>query len=261
MLSAQPLVHGFPGKSSSHGAFGWSSLWLVQMEGRRILVDTGPFAYIPLINARLASLGLSPADITDVLLTHLHWDHMANFTMFPTATVWVGASELSWASAQPPGTPFLSDLHVAELRSYGDRLEAVQPGREVIPGVTALDSRGHTPGHLAFCVAIQEGDMIFAGDAVKNAAELASGDVESTMDATASRASIERLRSLMRDRSARLVPGHDVPLQLTGNQVVRVVAEDVDISYVSTKEGRSDVQVHIASGAVTEEERAHHVPA
>ena len=35
------------------------------------------------------------------LVTHMHWDHVANFTMFPNATTWVGERELAWAAEQP----------------------------------------------------------------------------------------------------------------------------------------------------------------
>ncbi len=104
---ARPLVEGFPGKSSSHGAFGWSSLWLLDDGVRRVLIDAGQPAYIPLIHAGLERLGLTTDDVTDVLLTHMHWDHVSNFPMFAHATTWVGEKELRWAADQPAGTPFI----------------------------------------------------------------------------------------------------------------------------------------------------------
>ncbi|MFS0894873.1 MBL fold metallo-hydrolase [Microbacterium sp. 179-I 3D3 NHS] len=218
---AHPLVEGFPGKSSSHGAFGWSSLWLLDDGIRRVLVDAGQPAYIPLIHAGLERHGLTTDDITDVLLTHMHWDHVSNFTMFGQATTWVGESELRWAADQPAGTAFIPDLHVQELLRRTDRVERMSAGREIVPGIHAIDSAGHTPHHLAFYLERSEEQRVFAGDAVKNAYELTTGRVDSTLDAEASAASITALRSLLVDTGATLVPGHDVALRWQDGEALR----------------------------------------
>ncbi|MEV4737631.1 MULTISPECIES: MBL fold metallo-hydrolase [unclassified Microbacterium] len=231
MYTLHSLVDGFPGKSSSHGAFGWSSLWLLQDEERRVLVDAGPPAYIPLIHAGLAELGLTTADITDVLVTHLHWDHVGNFTMYPNATTWVGEDEMAWAATQPPGTPFVPDLHVQELQRRTEGVERMRDGQEVLPGITAIASPGHTPGHLAFHVEAADRSHVFAGDAVKNVFELNTLRVDSTMDADASRASVDRLRSLIRDTDGLLIPGHDVALGLDGAEAVRLAAQTARIGF------------------------------
>lgn len=88
----------------------------------------------------------------------------------------------------------------------------VEPGNDVLPGISVLDAAGHTPGHLAYRVTTTDGDVLFAGDAVKNRYELATGVVDSSLDMAASQRSIERLRSIMEADSIPMVPGHDVPL-------------------------------------------------
>ncbi len=231
MYTLHSLVDGFPGKSSSHGAFGWSSLWLLQQGDRRVLVDAGPPAYIPLIHDGLAELGLTAADITDVLVTHLHWDHVGNFTMYPNATTWVGEEELAWAATQPAGTKFIPDLHIQELLRRTEGVERMRDGQEVLPGITAIASPGHTPGHLAFHVETAERAHVFAGDAVKNVFELNTLQVDSTMDADASRASVDRLRSLVRDTDGLLVPGHDVALGLDGGEAVRLAPQSAQVGF------------------------------
>lgn len=145
MYSASCLVDGFPAKSPSHGGFGWSSLWLFQADRRLVLVDAGPPSYVPVIHERLRAIGLTAADITDVVVTHLHWDHVSNFTMYWNATIWVGEAELAWAARLPAGTPFVPDLHVRELVRRGNRIQRERPGDEPLPGVTAIGSAGHTP--------------------------------------------------------------------------------------------------------------------
>jgi N-acyl homoserine lactone hydrolase len=231
MYELHSLVDGFPGKSSSHGAFGWSSLWLLQHQDRRVLIDAGPPAYMPLIHAGLAEHGLDTGDITDVVVTHLHWDHVGNFTMYPNATTWVGEEELAWAATQRAGTAFIPDLHVQELLRRREGVERMRDGQELLPGITAIASPGHTPGHLAFHVETMDRSHIFAGDAVKNVFELNTLDVDSTMDAEASRASVDLLRSLLRDTGGVLVPGHDVALALDGADAVRMTPQSSTIGF------------------------------
>lgn len=235
--TAHPLVEGFPGKSSSHGAFGWSSLWLLDDGERRVLIDAGQPAYIPLIHDGLARLGLTPGDVTDVLLTHMHWDHVANFTMFPNATTWVGEKELSWAAEQPAGTKFIPDLHVQELMRRREGVERVSEGREILPGIHTIASPGHTPHHLAFFAEHTADPMIFAGDSVKNIYELATLRVDSTMDETQSTSTIDRLRSLLTDTSGVLVPGHDVGLTLVDGDTQRTRPQKADIGYFNDATG------------------------
>lgn len=235
--SAHPLVEGFPGKSSSHGAFGWSSMWLLDDGERRVLVDAGQPAYIPLIHDGLAKLGLTPDDVTDVLLTHMHWDHVANFTMFANATTWVGEKELAWAAEQPAGTKFIPDLHVQELLRRTDGVERMSAGQEILPGIHAIASPGHTPHHLAFFTERTAESMIFAGDSVKNIHELATLRADSSMDDEQSVKTIDRLRSLLTDTSGVLLPGHDVGLAVVDGDVRRVRPQHAAIGYFADATG------------------------
>jgi len=234
---AHPIVEGFPGKSSSHGGFGWSSLWLLDDGERRVLVDAGQPAYIPLIHEGLDDLGLTPGDVPDVLLTHLHWDHVANFTMFPNATTWVGEKELAWAADQPAGTKFIPDLHVQELLRRTAGVEQISPGREILPGIHVLASPGHTPNHLAFFAEHTPDRMIFAGDSVKNIHELTTMHADSSMDVALSESTIDRLRSLLADTSGVLVPGHDVGLTLVHGEVRRMRPQNAAIGYFADGAG------------------------
>ncbi|QUW20144.1 MBL fold metallo-hydrolase [Agrococcus sp. Marseille-Q4369] len=229
--TAHPLVQGFPGKSASHGAFGWSSLWLLDDGQRRVLVDAGQPAYIPLIHEGLGRLGLTPSDVTDVVLTHMHWDHVANFTMFTEATTWVGEQELTWAADQPAGTKFIPDLHVQELLRRTAGVEQISGEREILPGIHAIASPGHTPHHLAFYVEAAADGLVFAGDSVKNIYELATKRVDFTMDAEQSERTIDRLRSLLSDTAAALVPGHDVSLALTDGEARRLHEQHAEIGF------------------------------
>jgi N-acyl homoserine lactone hydrolase len=231
---AHRLVTGVPGRSTTHVGMGWSSVYLLQAPGVTVLVDTGPPVYVDLLKAGLAELGLRPGDVTHLLVTHLHWDHVCNFTMFDSARVVVSEAELDWAYRQPVGTLFVPDVHVEKLHRMRDQLLLVRDGQQPVPGITTIATPGHTPGHVAYQAPTPSGDLVFAGDAVKNRRELATGEAESTLDPVASRESIARLRDrLAGDARCGLVPGHDVRLSWRDGDVVTLDQLDCDVvSYV-----------------------------
>lgn len=237
MYQLDPIVSGFPGKSASHGAFGWSSVHLLRGHGRTILVETGPPAYIPLISGALERLALTTDGVTDILLTHSHWDHLSNIMMFPNAQVWISAEELSWARSLPRDAPFMSSLHIAELHGRGSAVSRIGDGDEILPGITVMASPGHTPGHLCYAVDTDNGPVVFAGDAVKNLYELTTSNVDSTLDAQASRATIARIRGHLQTTGALLIPGHDVPLRLEGDTATRLIQQQAQISFFPTSTG------------------------
>jgi glyoxylase-like metal-dependent hydrolase (beta-lactamase superfamily II) len=70
------LVQGYPGKSPEQGGLGWSTIALARGPGGRIaLLDTGRVGVRKELLARLKAAGVTPAEVTDVLITHLHYDH------------------------------------------------------------------------------------------------------------------------------------------------------------------------------------------
>ena len=208
------LVAGFPGKSVRHGSLGWSTVVLIRHGERLALVDCGAFGHRKLLAVELERRGLRPSDITDLLLTHTHYDHAVNWVLFPNARVVVGAVELDWAAGEPWGRTVVPELYVRELGLF-PKTERVADGEAVFPGITAHLAPGHTPGCLVFHLAGAGRDIVFTGDAAKNRAELVSGDVDMTYDAAVSRASIEMIRGLWRTRPGSvLIPGHDLPMVL-----------------------------------------------
>ena len=208
------VVTGYPGKSVCHGALGWSTIALLRGGGRTALIDVGSFAQRKLVVDRLAVLGLAPADVTHVILTHSHWDHSVNWVMFPRARVTIGGQELDWAVREPVGSGAVPELYVEALES-SPQLRRVAAGDEALPGLVAHATPGHTPGSLVFVLSGRSHDIVFSGDAAKNRAELISGEADLTMDAAVSRQSIAAINELWRRRPGSiLVPGHDVPMVL-----------------------------------------------
>jgi glyoxylase-like metal-dependent hydrolase (beta-lactamase superfamily II) len=214
MYNVDVLIQGFPGKAVCHGGLGWSTVTLLRGQGRTILIDVGAFGVRRELRQQLKAHGVEPQDVTDVFLTHAHYDHAVNFVLFPQATVWIGERELTWASAQPPGFNPLPELYVAEL-ARSERVRRVRAGDRFLPGLQALDAPGHTPGHLLLYLDGNDTPILFTGDAAKNRAELLSREVDATGDAAASRASIEAIWDCWRRVPATvLVPGHDLSMTL-----------------------------------------------
>ena len=208
------LVTGFPGKSVCHGSLGWSTIALIRRGERVGLIDVGSFGQRKLLLEQLATHGLEPSDVTDLLLSHSHHDHAINWTMFPDARIVIGDTELDWALEQPWGITAVPELYMKELDRW-PTLYRAEDGEEVFPGITAHMTPGHTPGSLVYVLDAGERDLVFTGDACKNRAELLSKAADMTFDAAVTRASIEAIWGFWTRRPGGiLVPGHDLPMLL-----------------------------------------------
>ena len=211
------VVQGYPGKSVCHGGLGWSTVALIRSPGRIALVDGGSFGMRRMLIDRLRERGLKPADVTDMLLTHSHYDHSVNWTLFRHARIIIGGAELDWSLTVPWGETPVAELYMKELKTW-PTLHAASDNQEVMPAVTAIAAPGHTPGHLIYVLHGADRDVIFTGDAAKNRVEMLTRKADLTLDAHASAESIELIWKLWRARPGNiLVPGHDLPmLQVDG---------------------------------------------
>ena len=176
----------------------------VALGGASVLIDTGlgeplpgapwtePRVYrTPGVRAGLAAIGVAPGDVTHVLLTHAHPDHVGGLAAdgrprFPNARVLLGRADRDGALA-PPAAQQLVAVEAAGL------LELVDGEREVVPGVTMVPAPGESPGHMVVRVAAGGGTFAFVGDLVHHPCQVAHPDwVLGGRDAEATRASRER---------------------------------------------------------------------
>jgi glyoxylase-like metal-dependent hydrolase (beta-lactamase superfamily II) len=139
---------------------------LLLKDGKRlILMDTGIGAKGggKLIDS-LALVGFSPDDVTDVLITHAHGDHVGGLVdtngllRFPKATIRMTKAE--WAFMQ-------TGAQTTELaKQISPKVKTFEPGSKISPAVRAVIIKGHTPGHTGYLITSGANKLLNVGDTV-----------------------------------------------------------------------------------------------
>jgi len=170
-------------------AFDWAlNVMVVHSGDSTILVDAGlgmdPDLHLPragqLIH-RLGAAGIDLAEVTDVVITHMHMDHIGGLLvdgvkerLRPDLQIHIAASEVEfWKSPDfthtnmPQGFPDALRATAKHFwAEYSDRVRTFEDEREVAPGVIIRRTGGHTPGHSVVRLASGGEALTFAGDAV-----------------------------------------------------------------------------------------------
>lgn len=171
---------------------------LVEYPDRRVLIDVGlgtrwsererdRYAIRDQddgLSTALAALGLSAHDITDVVLTHLHFDHAGGLVttgedgaprpVFERATHWVQRRNWAWAhapSARDAGSYRLEDFSIFEAPD-APTLELLDGIAEPLPGLEVLPHHGHTPGMQVVKVTTPEHTFAFVADLIPTTSHL-----------------------------------------------------------------------------------------
>ena len=126
--------------------------------------------------ANLAAAGIDPKKVDTVIISHFHGDHISGLKLkdgsdaYPNAKIMVPALEWAFwtddarASAAPEGMKGAFALVKKNLGGLGDRLVRYEHGKDVIPGIAAVEAIGHTPGHTAFTVTSGNGKLFVTSD-------------------------------------------------------------------------------------------------
>jgi glyoxylase-like metal-dependent hydrolase (beta-lactamase superfamily II) len=179
--------------------------YLVRAGGQTVVIDTGvgppggedPF--LPdragLLPSELERAGVSPGDVSLVVLTHLHVDHVGwnmrdGKPFFPNARYVAERADYEWITGARPDRPYVRD-NVIGLHATG-RLELVEGPAEPVPGVRLVPTGGHTPGH---CIVELDG-ATFAGDLAVHELQLADPGLAYVFEEDAAAIAAARARLL-----------------------------------------------------------------
>jgi len=199
-------------------------VWVAVRGDRVVLVDTGWNEGSATKRGRdpgdpldvaLGAVGVSPADVTDVVLTHLHYDHGGNIDLLPNARLHLQRAELEfWQSDVGKRRYFAlaveEDDVAAAARAAADGRCALHTGDyEIVPGVTAHLVRGHTPGMQVVRVAAGDQSVVLASDAVHTTHNLERDMPSRTLvDPVEMLLGFDHIRSLASSDKL-VIPGHD----------------------------------------------------
>jgi len=170
-------------------ALDWAlNVMVVRSGDRNILIDAGlgmdPDLNLPRAGQlirRLGASGINLGEITDVVITHLHMDHIGGLLvdgvkeqLHPELRIHVAAAEVDFWKApdfsrtnMPPGFPdALRATATHFLAEYGSYVRTFDEVHEIAPGVTAHRTGGHTPGHSVVRLNSNGEALTFAGDAI-----------------------------------------------------------------------------------------------
>jgi glyoxylase-like metal-dependent hydrolase (beta-lactamase superfamily II) len=192
---------------------------LLETGGRVILVDAGAgeaSRTAGAIIARLEMQGIRPKNVDTVLVTHAHPEHIGGAVdargrpAFPNARILMADTELDFWSARRPDLSGsrVPDPVQEEMRETARRcitalrhqIEPLWKEMEIAPGVVAIPSPGHTPGHLALLVSSNGEQLLHVGDAAAHPLHVEEPEWENGFDA--SRAEALATRRALLERAA-----------------------------------------------------------
>jgi glyoxylase-like metal-dependent hydrolase (beta-lactamase superfamily II) len=160
--------------------------------------------------------GVKPEEITDVIVTHLHWDHADGMDLFPNARVWVQKDELeyyagsAWQSRRTHGGIDPDDVIAAVKLNIAGKLGLVNgDAQEILPGITCYTGGKHTYASQFAGVRTRSGTVVLASDNVYLYENLEKHvPIAATLDAASNLRAQDRMKELA-GGAARIIPGHD----------------------------------------------------
>jgi glyoxylase-like metal-dependent hydrolase (beta-lactamase superfamily II) len=198
--------------------------WVIRDSQRVVVVDTG---FVPSTAARreremfrqpadaLAAIGVDPSYVTDVIITHLHWDHAGNLDLFPRARTHVQEEELRYCTGRSMShreirkTYEANDVMSAVKTLFDGRLVLHRSTAEIVPGVTIHPVGGHTPGSQVVRVPTKRGWIVLASDSAHLWANIRRRSPFPILDNLAQMLDAFKTIEDLAEGDDHIIPGHD----------------------------------------------------
>jgi glyoxylase-like metal-dependent hydrolase (beta-lactamase superfamily II) len=203
------------------------TIWVLKgVDGRIALVDSGFHReqYFRQFTVRdyvkpseaIAPLGLKPEDVTDIFLTHMHWDHAGGVDLFPSARVWIQKDEYdyytsdAWQSRTTHGGIDADDVLEIVKRNTQGKVSFVRGDDDTsLSGIGFGVGGKHTWQSQFVTVQLRERVAVVASDNMYLYENLdAHAPIAQTLDATSNLRAQDRMRSIASEPRL-LIPGHD----------------------------------------------------
>lgn len=199
--------------------------WLVKGEGRNVLVDCGFYrdqfmkqwkpADYEKPSVAIERAGLKADNVTDIIITHIHWDHADGFDLFPKAKIWIQKDELeyyageAWNGKKRTAADPDDLLGLVKLNTQG-RVGLVNgDAQEIIPGITCYIGGKHTFQSQFVGVKTAGGTVVLASDNVYMYENIEKHvPIAATLDADSNLRAQDRMKQIASDPRL-IIPGHD----------------------------------------------------
>lgn len=199
-------------------------VWAIIGETRTFIVDTGfdgptgskrGRSLVRPVDQGLAMLGIDHAQVTDVIISHMHYDHCGNHHLFPEATFHIQDAEMEFATGRcmchhAMRHPFeVEDVTTMVRRVYSGKACFHDQDSQIAPGITLHRVGGHSRGLQVVRVETASGAVVIASDAAHFYANMETEKPFPVFDRLSDVIfGVERMKSLASSQ-AHIVPGHD----------------------------------------------------
>ena len=202
------------------------TVWLVKGDGRVVLVDSGFYReqflkqwkpkYFIKPSEALSELGVKPEDVTDVIISHMHWDHADGMDLFPNARIWLQKDEYvyytgeAWQRKDTHGGIDKDDVLTAVRLNLEGHVGLVNgDAQEIIPGITCYIGGKHTYQSQYVGVRTKSGTVVLASDNMYLYENLEKHlPIAQTLDADSNLRAQDRMKQIATTPRL-IIPGHD----------------------------------------------------
>jgi N-acyl homoserine lactone hydrolase len=193
------------------------------------LVDVAHFGRRNMLVDELQQRGISLDDVGRVVLTHAHWDHSQNTDLFPNAEIVIHSKELEYTRNPRPGDYATARYFADTLK--GQKVREISGETEIEPGVTLIETPGHTRGHISVLVQTSGGLVCIGGDAVSDAGAVGRGTPALIFwSEDEARASVQKVLAA----SNVIYPGHDRPFIISAGGAIQYLTDSPTIKFTGT---------------------------